>query len=206
MRSITISTLKREWRITGTIVSMFALLITGVAMIAMATFSPEKVSFQTTTYLTLFPILLIVFCCFMVFLGLLAIRNHQNNLKPCIHVWSHNGLTKVVAAQDFYLGIQNRERKHLTSLRQKKRRIEPRLYALFSDRFEDWSIDGVMVYTMEYFQKLEKCCVIIRSEMQVPNLKQDGAGKSAVSIEVLWRLSTNQRDAKFDNEQVAVNA
>lgn len=125
----------------------------------------------------------------------------QSFQRPRIHVWTHNGITMVAADADVALAIQARERVYLTfasaSTHEEYKRLKPLLYSLFSDKFPCYSRHGGFVHSMEDLEKIVRHCVVIRTEMDIPNLTKEIVGKEAVTGQILWRLITNGPNEQF---------
>ncbi|MDO8558374.1 MAG: hypothetical protein Q7S09_04285 [bacterium] len=132
-------------------------------------------------------------------------RNRQLiSTKPRIHVWTHNGLTMAAADADVELAIQQRERYRLAVNLPAETpiRIRPAYFALFSEKFK-WT-DYCMLNSMHELVELMELCVVVRTEMEVPeNVIKVGAS-GAISVITLWKLITNCRDAEFHPKPATV--
>lgn len=85
-------------------------------------------------------------------------------LRPIVHVWEHNGITRVMPSIDFELWHQMQERNKLAGIHNPYLRTDSEIKILFSDK-----PDNTHMYTgtMEQYERFVRGCQIRKSEMQI---------------------------------------
>jgi len=107
--------------------------------------------------------------CFMIFgsliyMGKLSRYVVKYESRPIVHVWEHDGITRVMPDIDFELWHQLQERTKLVGIHNPYSRTDSEIKILFSDK-----PDNTHMYTgtMEQYERFVRGCQVRKSEKQI---------------------------------------
>lgn len=104
-----------------------------------------------------------------------CVENRESASRPIVHVWEHNGVTRVIPHIDWELWHQVHERLVLAEMEEEEKRPDPRIVMSFSDARRVGQTGS-----MDDYRKFVENCRVEKSESQV--------WYGGVSLEIAWKL------------------